>query len=119
MCGRNANKKADTNTGQEWKQAKLPEFGHSPTTESPAAAPPNPEAQGVVQNDSQATQPTTGSENLAEASNPQAAQAQPTPQTELLRKAHEAKQAGASTMEIWGSGTPRREFLHVDDCADD
>lgn len=36
----------------------------------------------------------------------------------LLRKAHEAKQSGASSMEIWGTGTPRREFLHVDDCAD-
>lgn len=36
----------------------------------------------------------------------------------LIRKAHEAKLAGASTMEIWGSGTPRREFLHVDDLAD-
>ncbi|HKY18593.1 MAG TPA: GDP-L-fucose synthase [Rhizomicrobium sp.] len=35
----------------------------------------------------------------------------------LIRKAHEAKQAGASVMTIWGSGTPRREFLHVDDCA--
>ena len=36
----------------------------------------------------------------------------------LLRKAHEAKLAGAPTLTIWGSGTPRREFLHVDDCAD-
>lgn len=36
----------------------------------------------------------------------------------LIRKAHEAKLAGATSMEIWGSGTPRREFLHVDDCAD-
>ncbi|WP_298308814.1 GDP-L-fucose synthase [uncultured Erythrobacter sp.] len=36
----------------------------------------------------------------------------------LLRKAHEAKLAGESGMEIWGSGTPRREFLHSDDCAD-
>lgn len=36
----------------------------------------------------------------------------------LLRKAHEAKQAGASSITIWGTGTPRREFLHVDDCAD-
>jgi GDP-L-fucose synthase len=35
----------------------------------------------------------------------------------LIRKAHEAKKAGAATMTIWGSGTPRREFLHVDDCA--
>jgi GDP-L-fucose synthase len=36
----------------------------------------------------------------------------------LIRKAHEAKQSGATSMEIWGSGKPRREFLHVDDCAD-
>jgi len=35
----------------------------------------------------------------------------------LMRKAHEAKSAGAKSMTIWGSGTPRREFLHVDDCA--
>src|SRR5258708_4398715 len=36
----------------------------------------------------------------------------------LLRKAHEAKKAGAAEMVIWGSGASRREFLHVDDCAD-
>ncbi len=36
----------------------------------------------------------------------------------LIRKAHEAKQAGADSMEIWGTGTPKREFLHADDCAD-
>ena len=36
----------------------------------------------------------------------------------LLRKAHEAKQNGLSEIEIWGTGTPRREFLYVDDCAD-
>lgn len=36
----------------------------------------------------------------------------------LIRKAHEAKLAGASEMVIWGSGTVRREFLHADDCAD-
>jgi GDP-L-fucose synthase len=36
----------------------------------------------------------------------------------LMRKAHEAKIAGVSEMVIWGSGTPRREFLHVDDAAD-
>jgi GDP-L-fucose synthase len=36
----------------------------------------------------------------------------------LIRKAHEAKMAGASEFTIWGSGAPRREFLHVDDCAD-
>lgn len=35
----------------------------------------------------------------------------------LLRKAHEAKQVGARSMTIWGTGTPRREFMHVDDCA--
>jgi len=35
----------------------------------------------------------------------------------LIRKAHEAKASQASTMTIWGTGTPRREFLHVDDCA--
>ena len=36
----------------------------------------------------------------------------------LIRKAHEAKFAGKPGIEIWGSGTPRREFLHVDDLAD-
>ena len=36
----------------------------------------------------------------------------------LLRKIHEAKAADAPSVEIWGSGRPRREFLHVDDCAD-
>ncbi len=36
----------------------------------------------------------------------------------LLRKAHEAKVSGAKTMTVWGSGTPLREFLHVDDLAD-
>lgn len=36
----------------------------------------------------------------------------------LLRKAHEARAAGAASIEIWGTGTPRREFLHVDDLAD-
>ena len=35
----------------------------------------------------------------------------------LLRKAHEAKTAGARELVVWGSGKPRREFLHVDDCA--
>lgn len=36
----------------------------------------------------------------------------------LLRKAHEASKAGADTLAVWGSGNPRREFLHVDDLAD-
>lgn len=36
----------------------------------------------------------------------------------LIRKVHEAREAGADHVEIWGSGTPRREFLHADDCAD-
>jgi GDP-L-fucose synthase len=36
----------------------------------------------------------------------------------LIRKAHEAKLAGARTLEVWGSGRAMREFLHVDDCAD-
>ena len=36
----------------------------------------------------------------------------------LIRKAHEAKLSGATELTIWGSGTPRREFLHVDDAAD-
>ncbi|MGI8957175.1 MAG: GDP-L-fucose synthase family protein [Chthoniobacterales bacterium] len=35
----------------------------------------------------------------------------------LMRKAHEAKQAGARDLVVWGSGKPRREFLHVDDLA--
>jgi GDP-L-fucose synthase len=36
----------------------------------------------------------------------------------LIRKAHEAMERDARTIEIWGTGTPRREFLHVDDLAD-
>jgi GDP-L-fucose synthase len=36
----------------------------------------------------------------------------------LLRKAHEARLAGQHSLSVWGSGTPRREFLHVDDLAD-
>ena len=36
----------------------------------------------------------------------------------LLRRIHEAKVSGAPSVAIWGSGTPRREFLHVDDLAD-
>jgi len=35
----------------------------------------------------------------------------------LLRRFHEAKQAGTPSVSIWGSGTPMREFLHVDDMA--
>jgi GDP-L-fucose synthase len=36
----------------------------------------------------------------------------------LICKAHEAKVTGAGSFNIWGTGSPRREFLHVDDCAD-
>ncbi len=36
----------------------------------------------------------------------------------LIRKAHEAKIRGDKLMVMWGTGTVRREFLHVDDCAD-
>ncbi|MEX2643606.1 MAG: GDP-L-fucose synthase [Acetobacterales bacterium] len=36
----------------------------------------------------------------------------------LLRKAHEAKERRKPSLDVWGSGKPRREFLHVDDCAD-
>ena len=36
----------------------------------------------------------------------------------LLRKFHEAKVSGAREVTVWGTGTPRREFLHVDDLAD-
>jgi len=36
----------------------------------------------------------------------------------LIRKAHQAKLAGDDSFEIWGTGTPRREFMHVDDLAD-
>lgn len=36
----------------------------------------------------------------------------------LLRKFHEAKRDGLDTVTIWGTGTPRREFMHVDDLAD-
>ena len=35
----------------------------------------------------------------------------------LMRRFHEAVQAGAAEVVIWGSGTPMREFLHVDDMA--
>ncbi len=36
----------------------------------------------------------------------------------LIRKCHEAKVRGEKTVTVWGSGTPRREFLYVDDLAD-
>jgi len=36
----------------------------------------------------------------------------------LIRRFHEAKQQGLKEVVIWGTGTPRREFLHVDDMAD-
>jgi GDP-L-fucose synthase len=36
----------------------------------------------------------------------------------LIRKAHTAKVTGAASFSVWGTGTPRREFLHADDCAD-
>ncbi|MFA6218851.1 MAG: GDP-L-fucose synthase [Erythrobacter sp.] len=35
----------------------------------------------------------------------------------LIRRTHEAKLAGAEALTVWGSGTPRREFLHADDLA--
>lgn len=35
----------------------------------------------------------------------------------LIRRFHEAKEAGLEEVAIWGTGTPRREFLHVDDLA--
>ncbi len=37
---------------------------------------------------------------------------------EILRKSHEAKINNKPYVEVWGTGTPRREFLHVDDLAD-
>jgi len=36
----------------------------------------------------------------------------------LMRRFHEAREAGAGTVAVWGTGAPRREFLHVDDLAD-
>jgi GDP-L-fucose synthase len=36
----------------------------------------------------------------------------------LLRRIHEAKRSGSASVSVWGSGAPRREFLHVDDLAD-
>jgi len=35
----------------------------------------------------------------------------------MIRRFHEAKATGARTVTVWGTGTPRREFLHVDDLA--
>lgn len=35
----------------------------------------------------------------------------------LIRKFHDAKMAGATQVVVWGTGEPRREFLHVNDCA--
>jgi GDP-L-fucose synthase len=35
----------------------------------------------------------------------------------LIRRFHDARESGAGSVTLWGSGTPRREFLHVDDCA--
>lgn len=35
----------------------------------------------------------------------------------LIRKFHEARERGAPSVELWGSGSPRREFMHVDDLA--
>lgn len=36
----------------------------------------------------------------------------------LIRKVHEAKSSGAPSITLWGTGTPLREFMHADDCAD-
>ena len=36
----------------------------------------------------------------------------------MIRKFHDAKMEGRRDVVIWGSGSPRREFLHVDDLAD-
>jgi len=36
----------------------------------------------------------------------------------LIRKFHEAKESGASSVMVWGTGSPKREFLHVEDMAD-
>jgi GDP-L-fucose synthase len=36
----------------------------------------------------------------------------------LIRRFHEARQTGAQSITLWGSGTPRREFIHTDDIAD-
>ena len=36
----------------------------------------------------------------------------------MIRKFHEAKENGNTSVTLWGSGTPKREFLHVEDLAD-
>ena len=36
----------------------------------------------------------------------------------IIRKVYDAKQSGQKSIEIWGTGSAKREFLHVDDCAD-
>lgn len=36
----------------------------------------------------------------------------------LIRRFHEARESGSKSMSLWGSGSPKREFLHVDDLAD-
>jgi len=36
----------------------------------------------------------------------------------LMRKFHDARERGAAAVEVWGTGQPRREFMHVDDLAD-
>ena len=36
----------------------------------------------------------------------------------LIRRFHEARETGAPSVTVWGTGTPRREFLHVDDLAE-
>ena len=36
----------------------------------------------------------------------------------MIRRFHEAKLSGAASVAVWGTGTPRREFLYVDDMAD-
>ena len=36
----------------------------------------------------------------------------------MMRKFHEAKQSGSPNVTVWGTGTPLREFMHVDDLAD-
>ena len=36
----------------------------------------------------------------------------------MIRRMHEARVSGAPSVTLWGTGTPRREFLYVDDLAD-